>query len=350
MILGEWKQYLLEQAARHPAMQPQDVYKMMFQAAFGAEHLLQDKEAAGAYFRREYAEIEPEEGPLYEQIQTDVCRVNMRAWKAHKLPEDWLFQMFVGSVAMQDISPKQTFFDYVETAKEVVEEGALPFLSELFEAYTVEYQKAEPRAVHHSEHYRAVERPAYRLVNMSYMRLLPILERMARVKEPMVIAIDGRCASGKSTMAQKLSEITGAGVVHMDDFFLPMELRTEERLNSPGGNVHYERFAEEVLPFLKRAGAFTYRRFDCSRMELGEKRLVAEAPFVIVEGSYSCHPSFGDYAAVKVFSDVAPQVQLERIGRRDGEDALEMFRERWIPMEEKYFAAYGIRDAADVIL
>ena len=32
----------------------------------------------------------------------------------------------------------------------------------------------------------------------------------------------------------------------MDDFFLPMELRTAERLEEPGGNVHYERFSAEV--------------------------------------------------------------------------------------------------------
>ena len=36
-----------------------------------------------------------------------------------------------------------------------------------------------------------------------------------------VIAIDGRCASGKTTLARELAERLGAGVIHMDDFFLP---------------------------------------------------------------------------------------------------------------------------------
>lgn len=38
---------------------------------------------------------------------------------------------------------------------------------------------------------------------------------------PLVVAIDGRCAAGKSSFAQKLQEETGCNVVSMDHFFLP---------------------------------------------------------------------------------------------------------------------------------
>ena len=92
-----------------------------------------------------------------------------------------------------------------------------------------------------------------------YLRLLPVLESVAARREaeaPYVIAIDGRAASGKSTMGQQLAQILGAGLVHMDDFFLPLELRTEQRLRTPGGNVHYERFREEVLPHLRQPEPF----------------------------------------------------------------------------------------------
>ena len=62
-----------------------------------------------------------------------------------------------------------------------------------------------------------------------------------------IIAIDGRCAAGKTTLAARLAKELGGDVIHMDDFFLPLELRTEERFREPGGNVHYERFKTEVL-------------------------------------------------------------------------------------------------------
>lgn len=362
-----WKQYLMNQAVLHPGTEPQDVYKMMFQAAYGAEHILQDEEAAYAYIKKEFEEVMPEEELLYEQIGADVYRVNLRAWKKKNMPLEWLFRMFVGSVSQK--SAHDRFLQYVEETTKAVKEGVFSFSYEEFSEYTETYNQTEPHAVHHSERYRESERPAYRLVSGKYLRVLPILEAVAdwqlqhaEVKKsirsvendtcemPTVITIDGRCASGKSTMAQILSEITGAGIIHMDDFFLPPKLRTEERLAQPGGNVHYERFQEEVLPFLKEKGAFSYRRFDCSRMALSEERVVADSTIRIVEGAYSNHPVFGEYADLRVFSDVASEEQLERIVSRDGEDMLTMFKERWIPMEEKYFTAYGIRDNATIII
>lgn len=368
MIDTEWKKYLVHQAAAHPSMEPQDVFKLIFQAAFGAEHLLMDKAAAYAYLEKEYEAVSAEQEPLYEQIQANRYRVNLRAWKMREMPIQWLFRMFVSSVerhakcneeSKQDFR-QENFTQYIETAKDALKEGAFAFSYEEFLQYTEEYEKAGPRAVHHSEGYRAAERPAYRLVNGEYVRLIPILEAIADCKRKhakdaekpnqVIIAIDGRCASGKSTMAHMLSEITGAGVVHMDDFYLPMELRTKERLAQPGGNVHYERFQEEVLTHLKAGNTFAYRRFDCSRMQLGEYRKVENVSICVVEGAYSCHPVFGEYADVRVFSHVEPTEQLRRIKERDGEAVLSMFKERWIPMEEKYFAAYHIMDGIDMIV
>lgn len=364
MIQTQWKHYLMQQAERHPSMEPRDVFKMIFQAAFGAEHLLKDKEAAYAYFQKEYESVLPKEEPLYEQIGAKVYRVNLSGWKKRKLPSEWLFRMFVGSVEKQADNKdgkQQTFWQYVEEAEAAVFEGVFSFSHQEFTQYTGEYKKAGLRAVHHSDCYRVAEKPAYRLVSGEYIRILPVLEAMADMMQqpaesdginsiPSIITIDGRCASGKSTMASMLSEIAGASVVHMDDFFLPSELRTAERLAQPGGNVHYERFGAEVLPQLKKNGAFNYRRFDCSRMQLGESSEVEDSFFRIVEGAYCNHPSFGEYADLKVFSDVEEEEQLRRIAKRDGEESLSMFKERWIPMEEKYLTTYRIKESADIIV
>lgn len=162
------------------------------------------------------------------------------------------------------------------------------------------------------------------------------------------IAIDGRCASGKSTLAERLAELTGGGVIHMDDFFLPVELRSKARAEEPGGNVHYERFMEEVLPHLKSGERFTYRRFDCHCMDYNGVREVAASRYRIVEGAYSHHPKLGDYADILVFSDVEAEEQLARIRERNGEEAAAQFKARWIPLEERYFEAYDIAGRADL--
>ena len=180
-------------------------------------------------------------------------------------------------------------------------------------------------------------------------RLLPILQQTAACESrPCVIALDGPAASGKTTLAEMLKSLLPADVIHMDDFFLPIPLRTPERFAQPGGNVHYERFREEVLPKLRQSVAFSYRRFDCSVMDFRGERAVGMLPFRVVEGSYSTHPELGRYADITVFSQVDPGEQMARILRRSGPEKAERFRREWIPLEEAYFSAYRIQQKADL--
>ncbi len=179
-------------------------------------------------------------------------------------------------------------------------------------------------------------------------RVLKALESVQ--KDVKVIAIDGRCAAGKTTFAKALARVTGAGLIHMDDFFLPGELKTDARLKEPGGNIHYERFIAEVLPGLRNVAGFEYTRYDCEKMELGAIRRVPAGFLRIVEGAYSCHPKFGNYMDLKIFCDVKQLEQRIRIKQRDGENSLPIFLDKWIPREERYFAANKTKDRADIIL
>lgn len=165
-----------------------------------------------------------------------------------------------------------------------------------------------------------------------------------------VLAIDGRSAAGKSTLAEALSKITGAGLIHMDDFFLPPQLRTKERLEEAGGNVHYERFQEEVLTNIKNPNKFSYQRFDCSIMDYNLCREVAEGNWRIVEGSYSCHPILGEYMELCVFCDVSAEEQRRRIRQRNGVEKAKVFEAKWIPMEEYYFRTMQIKERANLII
>ena len=73
---------LREQLRLHPAIQPQDVIKLCYQAARGAEHLLADTTRARAYFDQEYAATPADAArPLFEPISENVARVNLAAWK-----------------------------------------------------------------------------------------------------------------------------------------------------------------------------------------------------------------------------------------------------------------------------
>ena len=137
----------------------------------------------------------------------------------------------------------------------------------------------------------------------------------------------------------------------MDDFFLPPELRTAERLATSGGNIHHERFLKEILPYVKSGKEFKYRQFDCNFMDYRETPAVVHShPWCIVEGVYSCHPIFENYMDLRVFVDVTQDEQKARIKRRNSPEMAARYIEKWIPMEEAYFEAYNIRNAADVIV
>lgn len=336
---------LKEQLTRHPTMQPQDVLKLCYQAARGAEHLLADPGRARAYFDREYADTPANAAlPLFEAISPRIARVNLGAWKAAGLPAAWLFRMFLHTAqACKDGA--SLLLQYIEEASAI----AAPHLTGWDETLSLWRESGMP-AVHHSEAYRAAERPAYRIVNRQFQCILPILQQLNASSEIRVIALDGRAASGKTTRAALLHAVLDAPVIHMDDFFLPPALRTPERLAQPGGNVHYERFAAEVLPGLASGAAFSYQVFDCSRMDFSGWQEIPAAPLRIVEGSYAHHPALGDYADLRVFCTVDEQEQLRRIRLRNGEALAEMFQSRWIPMEESYFRHGGIPEKAQLIL
>ena len=180
------------------------------------------------------------------------------------------------------------------------------------------------------------------------LRIRDALE--TKTKRRVAVAIDGRCGAGKSRLAASLSALFGAPVVHMDDFFLPDELRTAQRLAEPGGNVHYERFLREVAPFLSTGEAFCYGKFDCAvRRITGEVRVAAGA-LVLVEGAYALHPLLIERYDLRAFVTVGEQEQARRIRERNGEEMLRRFLTEWIPMEERYIAANGLPLAGDLVI
>jgi uridine kinase len=281
-----------------------------------------------------------------------VARINLGAWKFRGLPGEWLFNMFLSSAKVNEAG-KATLLSYLDVAESCFEGQSLRFDLVGWKAFLDEYKRAEMPALHHSEEYRRYELPSYRIVNSRFVHLLPILDKICKLecrKKAAVIAVDGRAASGKSTLSEMLSAVIGASIIYMDDFFLPPHLRSEERLRQVGGNIHYERFYLEVLPNLRSGKEFSYGVFDCSKMKLEGERQVDGGNYRIVEGSYSHHPFFGDYADLRVFVSVSEDTQADRILMRNGERMAEMFKTRWIPMEEAYFKDCGIEKKADIVI
>lgn len=162
----------------------------------------------------------------------------------------------------------------------------------------------------------------------------------------LVLALDGPSCAGKSTLAREYAEHLGAEIISMDDFFLPPEMRTPERLAEPGGNIHYERFLAEVAQPLMRGEPVTYGVFSCSEMRITHTRSLSADGLVVVEGVYSHHPAFGDYADMRAVVCIKPEEQRARLEKREPPEKVQTYLERWIPLEERYFEHFGIMEKA----
>lgn len=179
--------------------------------------------------------------------------------------------------------------------------------------------------------------------------ILTILEHLKIInKEQIIIAIDGMSGSGKSTYAKAISERVSATVIHMDDYFLRPEQRTEERLNTPGGNVDVERLISEVIVPASKGEAFTYKPFDCHTMSFKEAKIIKPEKLIILEGSYSCHPSLFSYSDLHVFLTTDRLTQIKRILLRSGYEKTHIFIDKWIPLENRYFDYYEISERCEL--
>ena len=173
---------------------------------------------------------------------------------------------------------------------------------------------------------------------------------IATSENRIIVAIDGPCGSGKTSLANSLKEVYDCNVFSMDDFFLPQEMRHAERYKEPGGNVHYERFFQEVITNIKANIPFQYQVFNCKMMDFSHKIHVNPKGINIVEGVYSLHPALEHAYNYKVFLDIDEKEQRERILARNGGEMLKRFETMWIPLEKEYFESFSIKDRCDLIL
>ena len=342
-------------AKKYPLAAPQDAVKLAYQSVYGGGHLITDRARALAYLQKENEAFAAREWSV-EEIGGGHARLYLG-----DAPVDAVFDLFTCSAARDaresyaDIEREERFREQLALLTRLAGNGYFRFAAEELAAYIQTYLAEGIHAVHHSDAYREAYTPAYRIIRQEYVPYLPAIFQMYRTvakKERVLVAIDGMAGSGKSRLADLLAELVGADVIHMDDFFLPTDKRTMERLTEVGGNVDYERFAEEVLPALTKEEwtPFAYRIYDCGVKALHGERMIGMSEVRIVEGSYALHPTFGKYYDFAIFLHITPEEQMRRILERNGNVLGERFRNVWIPRENVYFREKRIAERCRYVI
>lgn len=341
----------MAQYEKYPLLTVQDLVKALYQSVFGCGHFV--GQGGRKYMAEELRELDASrDNGFIEPIGDDFCRVHLTGMLKNGLSPDTLFGLFALS-SRESAGDMEIFGAGLKRLEEMIESGVIPLDKEESRKFIEDYRAAGCPATHHSEKFRAAYSPAYRVVSSRmcrYMELFCMIDRELAKKDSLSVAIEGGSASGKTSLAAIFENVYDCNIFHMDDFFLQPHQRTPERFAQPGGNVDYERFYSEIAVKLPKNMPFTYQKFDCSVMALGEYVDVVPKKLNIIEGAYSMHPELRGAWDIAAFLESDPEVQKSRILRRNGEMMLKRFVNEWIPLEHVYFDRTGVREACDIII
>lgn len=330
---------------RRPAMRREDEIKFVFQAMLGVGHLLSSREAVTAFIVRETGGLQavPEE-PLLEPLSPAWCRLNLRRALADGLRPEAVAGMMLDSACTlpftrQDVQDVCRRWLERERPLSADDEAALAMILD------------ETWLPSHSPAYREAYHPAYRVVSAAWIAREEAVRWIARGLAGggrLLVTLDGPCASGKTTLADALARAFGGEVIHTDEYVIPHAQKTRERLAVPGGNCDAERLVREALEPFRRGETVRYRRYDCRADRLLPEETLPDTRLLILEGSYCNLPAIRVCADVRLFLDTPWETREARLREREAPAYLQQFYDRWIPLENAYFEAYGLPDAGCV--
>ena len=162
------KQLIVTHYNTYPKMQIQDVFKFIFQSAFGCEHLVSSEERALAYIN---AELERIKGESYEaridRLDGDYSRVHLSCIN-EKLSAEDLAKYFCLSAKVEP-EGMHALTEKIKVARELILDGTIPLSLSEFDELHSKWQEAGYPTIHHSEAFREAYKPAYRVVANEYV-------------------------------------------------------------------------------------------------------------------------------------------------------------------------------------
>jgi uridine kinase len=184
---------------------------------------------------------------------------------------------------------------------------------------------------------------------------------------PLIVGIDGRSGTGKSTLAAAVSNgFAKSGddgvvtVIEGDQFYAGGSAATWDRRSAAerADRVIDWRRQREVLDSLRSGRAAEWHSFDWDAEDwesevvpLAPVPLVARAtPVIIVEGAYSCRPELHDLLDLRVLMDIPRDLRRSQLLERDGHAYRADWEARWSSAEDHYFATVMPPERFDLLI
>lgn len=336
--------YLEYYYKKHPESQLQDYVKFIHQMVFGPGHMVNNHADCLKRLKEEIRTLKTiAYEDLYEYVGSEFVRINLRTYTYHGLNLNTLIENFVESANMYLIEDKNITNELLLLKKFLISKQ---WNENIIDSFLKEYQSSGYPPHHHSEIYREIYQPSYRLIHQKFLseelRYYQIRHYLNSFPKDQlnIIALDGKCCSGKTTISTLLEKESDVTIIHVDDFF--DKSSTDLGINS-------QRLIKEVFNTIALHKPLTYNKWDCTNKRYQNVIINNVKPLVIVEGVYSSNPELIDRYQGIIYLNIDDYNQMHRLQSRP-KNLISRFISEWIPRENNYFKKYNIIQKANLIV
>lgn len=174
-----------------------------------------------------------------------------------------------------------------------------------------------------------------------------ILKKTPKNNKYYLIAIDGRGASGKTTLSKYVVTLLPYfAIINGDDYFEP------DDTTIASGSFNEKRFSNDVInPLQSGKTVFSYYPYHWHSKPHISKTMIKIKKGIVLERSYSF--SFDLDYDLKIWVQTPEEVALKRGVERDQmpeEQGIKQWKEVWQPKENSYFEKVKPLENADIII
>ena len=164
------RELLIEHYNTYPRLEVSDIFKFIFQSAFGCEHLVSSKERALNYIKEELKRVSGDEAPRVDRLDGDYSRVYLSCLNDKVTPE--IMAKYFCLSAKIEPDGKEKLLEKIAVARELILNGAIPLSLSDFDELHEKWRDAGYPAIHHSASFREAYHPAYRVIANEYLKHL----------------------------------------------------------------------------------------------------------------------------------------------------------------------------------